>query len=386
MIAVIGDIIIDEYIYGDSTRLSPEAPVPVIKFKKKEARPGGALNVFENIKSLTDQVVMCTSSASPPIKSRIYSGNHYVTRIDYEGQDHNWQTSSDYKTADVVVISDYNKGAVNVPLAGFDNKKTIVDPKRSLEMYTGCWCIKPNAIEFAEYAGNWNSIDQLFTLMKDAKRTLGVTHLIVTLGAEGVAYCGDECLHMESLATEVFDVTGAGDTFTAALAYAIDTGETVVDAIKLANRAAGIAVAHQGTYIIKPNDLDLGDVVFTNGCFDILHRGHIEYLQASKQLGKKLIVGINSDRSVSSLKGPSRPINDQWTRKLMLESLRFVDEVIIFDEDTPLKLIQEIQPNIITKGGDYSADTVVGSDIARVVIIPHTGHSTTDTIKRIKHV
>ena len=384
MIAVIGDIILDKYIYGEATRLSPEAPVPVIKFKREETRSGGALNVFKNIKSLTDNVVMCTASDSPPIKTRIYSGNHYVARIDYEDQDHRWTTSDAALGADIIVVSDYNKGAVTLPLQFNKGTKTIVDPKRSLDCYKNSWCLKPNAVEFSAWSGPWSNITELFGLMLAAKRDLNVEHLIVTLGADGVAYCGTECVHFPSNATEVFDVTGAGDTFTATLAYAIDQGTSMIDAIKLANRASGVAVSHQGTYIIKPEDLDIGDVVFTNGCFDLLHQGHIEYLKASKQLGKKLIVGINSDRSVRELKGASRPINDQDTRKLILESLKFVDQVIIFDGATPLEIIKQIQPDIVTKGGDYVEKEVVGYGIAKVVIIPHTGHSTTNTINRIK--
>jgi len=382
-IAVVGDIIIDEYVHGTVERISPEAPVPVLNFKNTEVKHGGALNVFDNIKSLTDEVVMCTRNQAPPRKVRYMSNGHYMLRVDYDecGDWHN-----DAPEADIVVISDYAKGAIEsfTPYAGL---KTIVDPKRDLSFYKGAWCLKPNAKEFGSYAGMWDSISMLNTLMLKAREELRLSHLIVTLGENGVAYSGPNDIFeiFKSEAQEVYDVTGAGDTFTAVLAYTCSIEMDMINAIKLANKAAGISVSHLGTYVITKSDLEINKkVIFTNGCFDILHPGHIEYLKASRKLGDYLIVAINSDESVKRLKGDKRPINNEVIRAYMLKNLSFVDEVVIFDEDTPYDIIKKLKPDIITKGGDYKATSVVGKDLAEVVIIPFVdNYSTTSIIERI---
>lgn len=257
MIAIIGDIIIDEYIFGDSTRLSPEAPVPIVKHIKTEHRGGGSANVFNNVQSLTNDVLLCTHSDNPPKKVRIFSRGHYISRLDYEGH-HIWELSPEYKSADIVIISDYNKGSItNIKDIPDLPKYTIVDPKKMLNHYSGAWCIKPNSAEFEQYAGKWESLDELYNLMALSISSLNITHLIVTLGPDGVAYMNNtgECEHIHSAASEVFDVTGAGDTFIAVLAYALDNNYQMIDAIKLANKAAGIAVSHLGTYVIKPSDI-----------------------------------------------------------------------------------------------------------------------------------
>ncbi len=384
-IGVIGDIIIDEYIYGESYRLSPEAPVPVVDFVRKEIRSGGAANVFENLKSLTDDVVMCVYCENPPKKQRIYAGDHYITRIDYPG-DNIWKIDESYRNTDCVVFSDYDKGAID----DFQKYLTldipvIVDPKKNLDFYRGAWCIKPNKKEFERYSGKWNSIKELEYLMKKSFKELQTRNLIVTLGKDGVAYYdGKEFLHIRSEKVEVYDVTGAGDTFTAVLSWSIHLGKDMIHSLILANKAAAISVQHQGTYVIKPEDIFEDRVIFTNGCFDILHLGHIEYLKKSKSLGSKLIVGLNSDASVTKLKGPNRPINNQESRKKILESLDCVDEVIIFEEDTPIELIKKLRPDIITKGGDYTVDSVVGNDLCEVKIIPlEKDFSTTRILGRI---
>ena len=384
-IAVIGDIIIDEYVHGVVERISPEAPAPILNFKNVEIKHGGALNVFDNIKSLTDNVIMCTRNTSPPRKVRYMSNGHYMLRVDYDecGEWHN-----DTAEADIVVISDYAKGAI-VSFTPYVGLKTIVDPKRDLSFYKGAWCLKPNAKEFSSYAGIWKSIIGLKTSMIEAREELNVSHLIVTLGENGVAYCGPNGIFeiLKSEAQEVYDVTGAGDTFTAVLAYACSIEMDMIGAIKLANKAAGISVSHLGTYVITKRDLEINKkVIFTNGCFDILHPGHIEYLKASRKLGDYLIVAINSDESVKRLKGDKRPINNEVIRAYMLTHLSFVDKVIIFDEDTPYEIIKKLKPDVITKGGDYEIASVVGRDLAEVVIIPFVdSYSTTSIIERIQN-
>tara|TARA_B100002019_G_scaffold293159_1_gene319061 strand:+ start:1077 stop:2237 length:1161 start_codon:yes stop_codon:yes gene_type:complete len=384
VIVVIGDIIIDEYVYGTSTRLSPEAPVPVVKHEKTERRLGGAGNVYNNIKSLTDDVeligyrndtndwpkeLLCTHM---PIKQRIYADKHYVTRIDREQTIDN-STLFDYVKEHVhnctVVISDYNKGTIQDPqrlikILKQNSCYIIVDPKQHLDLYTGANVIKPNKQEYEEYN---NGVD---------------TDMVVTLGADGYMINGT---HYPTQQQEVYDVTGAGDTFLAVMSYFLDFGESLEFACEMANKGAGVSVQHNGVYVVHWKDLDpRPTVVFTNGCFDLLHRGHVEMLKASKALGEHLVVGLNTDASVKRLKGDTRPINNETDRKVVLESLDFVDEVILFDEDTPQQLIERIRPDIITKGGDYTIDTVVGNELAKVVIIPTVeNQSTTNTIKRI---
>lgn len=384
MIVVIGDIIIDEYVYGTSTRLSPEAPVPVVKHEKTERRLGGAGNVYNNIKSLTDDVTLigyrndttdwpvelfCTHM---PLKQRIYADKHYVTRIDREQTIDN-STLFDYVKKRVhnctVVISDYNKGTIQDPQRLIKILKdngcyVIVDPKQHLDLYAGADVIKPNKQEYEEYN---NGVD---------------TDMVVTLGADGYMINGT---HYPTQQQDVYDVTGAGDTFLAVMSYFLDFGESLEFACEMANKGAGVSVQHNGVYVVHWKDLDpRPTVVFTNGCFDLLHRGHVEMLRASKALGEHLVVGLNTDASVKRLKGDTRPINNETDRKVVLESLDFVDEVILFDEDTPQQLIERIRPDIITKGGDYTIDTVVGNELAKVVIIPTVeNQSTTNTIKRI---
>jgi len=388
-IAVIGDVLIDEYVYGVVERISPEAPVPVLKFSHSKEMPGGAGNVYENIKSLTLESVLCTSSTNPPRKTRCIADGYNLLRVDRE-QHPTWKHSDEWQTADIVVVSDYNKGAIDGQWWRNTTARIIVDPKKDLFFYKGVWCLKPNRKEFETTFGKWTSLNQLQELMHNAAHELNVAHLIVTLGSEGVAYCGPTgWLSIPSEGQEVFDVTGAGDTFTAVLAYGISKNLDMVNAIKLANKAAGVAVSHRGTYVIQPTDIVVSQkqiIVFTNGCFDILHRGHIDYLKQSKQLGNKLIVGLNSDESIRQLKGQSRPVNCQEDRKYLLESFSFVDEVIIFDDPTPIRLIEQLQPDIITKGGDYTPDSVVGSNVVpAVVILPYiTGYSTTSIIEKSK--
>lgn len=388
-IAVIGDVLIDEYVYGIVERISPEAPVPVLKFSHSKEMPGGAGNVYENIKSLTSESVLCTSSFNPPRKTRCVADGYNLLRVDKE-EHAAWQHSNEWQTAEIVVVSDYNKGAIDGQWWRNTAARIIVDPKKDLFFYKDVWCLKPNRKEFETTFGKWTSLDQLQELMQQAAQRLNVVHLIVTLGSEGVSYYGPSgWLSIPSEAQEVFDVTGAGDTFTAVLAYGISKDFDIVNAIKLANKAAGVAVSHRGTYVIRPEDIVVPKkqiTVFTNGCFDILHRGHIDYLKQSKQLGDKLIVGLNSDNSVGQLKGHGRPVTCQEDRKYLLENFSFVDEVIIFDDPTPIKLIQHLQPDIITKGGDYTPDSVVGSDIvSTVIILPYTtGYSTTSIIEKFK--
>jgi D-beta-D-heptose 7-phosphate kinase/D-beta-D-heptose 1-phosphate adenosyltransferase len=388
-ISIIGDLIEDVYIYGNVHRISPEAPVPIFNIKSQKTSPGGAANVFANLKNLTESVDLCTKPLNGIIqKTRYISNGHYMFRADTEDLDSiSWEHDPVYKDADIVIVSDYNKGSItDFPSLGISHK-SIVDPKKPLSEYIGCWCIKPNKKEFEESEGYWETDAELEFLMKNCIEKNRFEHLIITLGDLGVAYMNRKTLkisRIQSTTVDVYDVTGAGDTFISVLAYGLSINMSMLDSIQLANKAAGISVSKHGTYIITPSDLNIiKKTVFTNGCFDILHRGHLEYLKQSKSLGDRLIVGLNSDRSVRKLKGHSRPINNEIDRKYMLECLPFVDEVIIFDEDTPYEIIKQLSPDVITKGGDYTVNDVVGNNLAEVVIIPFvSGYSTTSILEK----
>ena len=242
---------------------------------------------------------------------------------------------------------------------------TIVDPKRSAHHYKDAWLVKPNRKEFEELG---------------FKKWLG--NIITTSAGDPVIAEIDKTYYKVDVDTkEVADVTGAGDCFLAAFVYALTKGYDHEHAIKLAVQGSTESVKHVGTYILKENDLKK-KTVFTNGCFDILHKGHLTLLKEARSLGDKLIVGLNSDQSVKRLKGNNRPFNNVNTRKEQLELIPYVDEVIIFDEDTPYELIKKIMPNIIVKGGDYSVKDVVGNDLASVHIVPIVeGHSTTKILE-----
>ncbi len=391
-IAVYGDIIIDEYIYGTSTRLSPEAPVPVVDFQSSEFKCGGANNVFKNIQSLTSDVSLCTTANEYPVKKRVYADGHYITRIDVTPKDIQWKHEKN--NASVVVFSDYNKGAFNEFKYPFTlvhtTAKIIVDPKRSLDVYSYAYCIKPNLKEFESFVGTTVTLKNIKQQMEQAYKRLHTDYLVVTMGSDGVAVFAPSIgfVHIPSEAVEVSDVTGAGDTFTAVLAYGVHKGMEFVDAVRLANKASGVAVKHHGTYVITPADIGIHKevVVFTNGCFDVLHPGHIKLLREAKHMGNKLIVGINDDASITRLKGPMRPINILKDRISMLSALNLIDEFHIFSEDTPIEVIKRIKPDIIVKGEDYKDKNVVGSELAKVVLVPTLGtYSSSAIIERIQN-
>ena len=378
-VLVFGDVIVDKYIYGTSTRISPEAPVPVVTFQEEKESLGGAGLVYENLKSLGVDVTLLQTEQPRSVKTRIICDGHYITRIDDDKDaDSNAVLAnvlrSDFSQWDYVILSDYDKGVLDnakqiIAHINSQGPKVIVDPKRYAHDYEGAWLVKPNnseytKFEFDEWQGN--------IITTDAGHSVSAT-------IENIEYT----IPVEQV--EVSDVTGAGDCFLAAFVYALTKGYSHKKCLEIAVSASTLSVKHQGTYVLTKQDVERTKV-FTNGCFDIVHRGHIEMLKASKQLGDWLVVGVNTDHSVQRLKGESRPVNNESDRKVLLESLDFVDEVILFDEDTPLELIQRVQPNIITKGGDYTVDTVVGNQLAKVVILPTVDdYSTTKTIQRINN-
>ena len=376
-VLVLGDVIIDKYIYGTSTRISPEAPVPVITYIEEKETRGGAGLVYENLKSLGVDVDMFETSGQVSVKTRIICDGHYITRIDDDAQANGTEVlkqvqETNFSQYDYVVLSDYNKGVLDeareiIKHINTFNCKIIVDPKENQWFYEGAWLVKPNYSEFESLEfDNWQG------------------NIITTnAGEEVIATIDGKRYEVPVDNLEVADVTGAGDCFLASFVYALTKGHDYEKAIKIAVRGSTESVKHAGTYILKKADLE-DVVVWTNGVFDILHIGHLKLLRHAHSLGNRLIVGINSDASVKRLKGDLRPINDQDTRKELLLELGFVDDVIIFDEDTPLEAMTKLEPDIIVKGGDYTFDTVVGNHLADVVIFPTVeGHSTTSIIKKI---
>ena len=378
-VLVIGDVIIDKYIYGTSERLSPEAPVPVVKHLHEVETLGGAGLVYENLKSLgVDVTLMESDHGYRSVKTRVICDGHYVTRIDDDKRASGNAVladvlSNDFSQYEYVILSDYDKGVLDnakeiIAHINTFGCKVLVDPKRPASYYEGAWLIKPNMLEESQYGfgqHHWNWI------ITDAKGPVQarINKVMYTVEPEQV---------------EVSDVTGAGDCFLAAFVYGLIKGYDHKRCLELAVKGATEAVKHVGTHTLTVSDIE-ERIVFTNGCFDILHTGHFELLAEAKSLGGKLIVGINSDESVRRFKGPKRPINNVNNRKKQLELLPWVDEVIVFDEDTPYRLIKEVVPHVIVKGGDYTVEQVVGHDLADVHLVPTVeGYSTTQIIEASK--
>ena len=378
-VLVIGDIIIDRYIYGTSTRLSPEAPVPVVKYLREVEKLGGAGLVYENLKSLGVDVTLLDTDQPHSVKTRVICDGHYITRIDNDEEANGDEVVRAIKRIrnleqyEYVILSDYNKGVLDksLEIIKYLNTfgcKVIVDPKEYATQYKGAWLVKPNYKEFGDFGfTNWSG------------------NIITTNAGENVVASIDgEVYDVPVDPVEVSDVTGAGDCFLAAFVYGLTLQKDYQTCLEIAIKASRTSVQHVGTYILQPKDL-YEVVVFTNGVFDILHKGHLELLKEARSLGSKLVVGINSDASVKRLKGESRPINDERTRVEQLEVLPWVDEVFVFNDDTPYNLIKKLKPALIVKGGDYTVETVVGHDLAPVHLVPTVqGYSTTRIIEKSK--
>jgi len=408
-IIVIGDVMVDEYWNGSCTRISPEAPVPVVDDISVSHRLGGAANVALATKvftpdtrlygcvgydkgsmilthKLTENDVKYNFRYSYENKTitkiRIMSDKNQLVRIDHGNVEYPQNNTIDYQP-DVIIVSDYNKGTICGEYLDYlmdFSCPVIIDPKGTDWIkYKGAYCLTPNKKEFEEVYGEFS-----IELARDVVFLLDLKGILVTLGAEGMVWVDkDNHIKLNSEAKEVYDVTGAGDTVIATFASFLHEG--VETAMRKATKAAGVVVGKVGTAVPKYEDV-IEKVVFTNGCFDIIHSGHIALLKESAKLGDRLIVGINSDKSVERIK--RNPINNEEDRKLILEAIDGVDEVVIFDDDTPIELIKKIKPNVIVKGGDYTVETVVGADIVDEVVIFPTleGKSTTNVIKRIKDV
>lgn len=433
-VLVIGDVMLDRYWHGGTSRISPEAPVPVIKVDNIEDRPGGAGNVALNIAALGAPVTLfgltgvdeaaealaqrlggaqvdChfhRISDHPTItKLRVISRNQQLLRMDFEqpfaanaAVELSVQATRVIANYKAVILSDYAKGVLVDPqplirAARAAGVPVLVDPKGSdFERYRNATLLTPNLNEFEIVVGSCANEHELVTKGLALIGKLELDALLITRGEHGMTLLqpGRPELHLPTQAREVFDVTGAGDTVISVLGAALAAAESMPNAVSLANIAAGIVVGKLGTAVVSAIELRQAvqreqgrargamnleqlraaiedarlngeKIVFTNGCFDILHAGHVGYLKQARALGDRLIVAVNDDASVTRLKGPGRPINTVDRRMAVLAGLSAVDWVISFDGDTPESLLRELQPDILVKGGDYTKEQVVGWQI-----------------------
>ena len=462
-ILVIGDLMVDHYLWGSSDRISPESPVPIVSINNESKMLGGAGNVINNLKALNAKVdVMsvlgeCEVSKELKIllndieidtqylitepkrisskKTRIIAAQQQVVRYDRESINEISESSqktllSNFKKRityyDCVLLSDYGKGVLSTKLtqklidvANLHSIKILADPKGlNYLKYKGAYLLTPNKKEASEATGiNINDDTSLALAIKKLKEECELDVSLITLSEHGISIYDGELRNHPTQTREIFDVTGAGDTVLAALGFALSCKLDIDKAVKFANLAAGVVVGKIGSATTTLNEIieyesslnkSTSDVhiktlneitslsqelktrgkkiVFTNGCFDLLHAGHVRYLEISKNFGDVLILGLNSDRSVTALKGEGRPINTQIDRAYILAALEAVDYVVIFDEDTPYDLINAIKPHILVKGGDYEGQEVVGKDIADELKLIQffDGKSTTKTIEKIQ--
>ena len=415
-ITVIGDVMIDWYLHGESSRISPEAPVPVVKFKESKFQLGGAANVANNLKHLEIEPFLIGATGNDHFgsllkehlkaekikfnltseksfqticKQRLMSSNQQLARIDYEQHFHGSKLTKIFNTfikniakTDLIIVSDYGKGTIFnarklIQSAKKLKKKILIDPKgKDFTKYKGANLITPNKSEFENIMGKVGSKRDLANKAKKMLEHLNLESLIVTLGSEGMyvlkkynkKIIGD---FINAYPQEVFDVSGAGDTTISALGAALSEGNDIFSAAEFANLAASISVSKLGTSTVSIEEVTSLEtskgnkeqvIVFTNGCFDIIHSGHLDLLKEARSYGDKLIVGLNSDKSISKLKGPERPIIGQSERKKILLALKYVDEVITFNEENPLKLIKKLKPSILVKGADYTKEQVIGGE------------------------
>lgn len=471
-ILVAGDIMLDIYHFGQVNRISPEAPVPVfLETEKHRNVPGGAANVAVNIAAIGIETILFSATGSDENGNELISllndanvdtsnvkligGKRTCSKLRFIGQNNQQLLRVDTEDTDdidtdlvikefnricqsadgigLILLSDYNKGFLTKDISqrlinlGRENGiPVLVDVKdKNIEKYKHAFLLKPNRKELADLTGLPVST---ITDVEDASIKLcnnaDVEYILTTLGADGMLLVNREkkLLFSKSMAREVFDVTGAGDTSVAYLAAELLLGKNIYDAIEIANYAAGVQVSKVGTSVVYPHEVEaimskeMNDfykkqlnyyhengmtplleckkqhkkIVFTNGCFDILHAGHVTYLKKAKRLGDVLVVGINTDASVKRLKGAERPINNIDARVLVLSALDFVDYVIPFDEDTPDELIKCVSPDVLVKGGDYNINEIAGRDIVEskgglVITIPLVeGISTTNIVNRMR--
>ncbi|MDO9932278.1 bifunctional D-glycero-beta-D-manno-heptose-7-phosphate kinase/D-glycero-beta-D-manno-heptose 1-phosphate adenylyltransferase HldE [Glaesserella parasuis] len=460
-VLVLGDVMLDRYWFGATNRISPEAPVPVVKVQEREDRAGGAANVAMNIASLNVPVTLhglvgnddagraldkllsehriqnqCVAVDSHPTitKLRILSRHQQLLRLDFEEGFHNLdcqallaKLAAEITAYGALILSDYGKGTLDavqqmIQIARQANVPVLIDPKGTdFERYRGATLLTPNMSEFEAVAGHCNDEGEIVAKGLKMIADFDLSALLITRSEKGMTLLrpNQDPFHLPTQAKEVYDVTGAGDTVISVLATAIADGRPLEEACYLANAAAGIVVGKLGTSTVSPSELEQAihqraetgfgvvseaelkaiiqqsktrgeKIVMTNGCFDILHPGHISYLENARKLGDRLIVAVNTDESVKRLKGESRPINDLDARMAVLAGLASVDWVVPFGEDTPQRLIGEILPDLLVKGGDYKPEEIAGSQEVWAnggevrVLNFENGCSTTNVIKKIQ--
>lgn len=459
-ILVAGDVMLDRYWVGETTRISPEAPVPVVNIHGLEERAGGAANVALNIASLGCQVsvagvvgkdenaekliaILKDKDVSALLtkfeecetitKLRVLSRHQQLIRLDFEtrkllaGANHlAEQVLKSAMAFDLLVLSDYAKGSLNeisrmIEHVRKEGKPVIIDPKGSdFEKYRGATLLTPNQGEFEAIVGRCENDEAVEERARNLVKALTLDALLVTRGDKGMLLVENDqpVLSLPARARDVFDVTGAGDTVVGVLAACVASGKSLRDAASLANVAAGITVTRLGAHSVTLHELESeilvahsagsgiytrealvekvrasrasGErIVFTNGCFDLLHAGHVQYLQQAARLGDRLIVAVNDDGSVQRLKGEGRPVNSVENRMLVLSALSCVDWVLPFSEDTPRELITDLMPDVLVKGGDYKPEEIAGNDVVTanggsVEIIPFVdGLSTSSIIEKL---
>ncbi len=460
-VLVLGDVMLDRYWFGATNRISPEAPVPVVKVQDIEERAGGAANVAMNIASLGVPVALhgligqddagraldkllnshniqnhCVALDSHPTitKLRILSRHQQLLRLDFEEGFHHVASDSllaklekEITAYGALILSDYGKGTLEsvqqmIQVARKAGVPTLIDPKGTdFERYRGATLLTPNMSEFEAVVGHCKNDDEIVEKGLKLIADFELTALLVTRSEKGMTLLRPNQVpfHLPTQAKEVYDVTGAGDTVISVLATAIADGRPYEEACYLANAAAGVVVGKLGTSTVTPTELENAihhreetgfgilaedelkraveqakqrgeKIVMTNGCFDILHPGHVSYLENARKLGDRLIVAVNTDESVKRLKGESRPINDLNARMAVLAGLASVDWVVPFAEDTPQRLIGEILPDLLVKGGDYKPEEIAGSQEVWAnggevkVLNFENGCSTTNVIKKIQ--
>ncbi|MCG8707341.1 bifunctional D-glycero-beta-D-manno-heptose-7-phosphate kinase/D-glycero-beta-D-manno-heptose 1-phosphate adenylyltransferase HldE [Brenneria sp. 4F2] len=460
-VLVVGDVMLDRYWYGPTNRISPEAPVPVVKVDTIEERPGGAANVAMNIASLgavsrlvgltgiddaaralsaklNEVNVRCDFVSVPThptiTKLRVLSRNQQLIRLDFEEgfdgidpQPMIERIQQALPNIGALVLSDYAKGALThvqtmIQTAKAAGVPVLIDPKGTdFSRYRGATLLTPNLSEFEAVAGRCKNDEELVSRGMQLMADYALSALLITRSERGMTLLQPEKapLNLPTQAQEVYDVTGAGDTVIGVLAAALAAGHPLEDACFLANAAAGVVVGKLGTSTVTPielenaisgrsdvgfgvmSELQLKDavararlrgekIVMTNGCFDILHAGHVSYLANARKLGDRLIVAVNSDASTKRLKGPTRPVNPLPQRMIVLGALKSVDWVVAFEEDTPQRLIADLLPDILVKGGDYQPQDIAGSEEVWAnggevkVLNFEDGCSTTNIINAIK--
>ncbi|MDR2179390.1 MAG: D-glycero-beta-D-manno-heptose 1-phosphate adenylyltransferase [Synergistaceae bacterium] len=463
-IAILGDVVLDRYLTGSTSRVSREAPLPVVVCDRETDNLGGAGNVAMNLRGLGCRVFLAGAVGQDPgarsirqhlediaaeaklfpraaptlTKTRLICGGQQVARFDHEKIEPLDDGLADEaliwlgkllgeKTVRAVILSDYGLGFCTprlssgaVQAARAHGVPLFVDPRGSdWSKYRGATVATPNLAELSAVCGPVpNENDAVARAGESARRRAELEWLLVTRSSQGMTLVGEGgTTHLPARPVEVFDVSGAGDTVIACLAAGVAAGFSMNEATRFSNEAAQIVVTKAGTYPIAASDLiavpriaapridaprrverqsaarlcrqwkeEGRRVVFTNGCFDVLHAGHVHSLERARELGDRLIVGLNSDRSVRALKGENRPVNGEENRARLLAALRAVDLVVIFDEDTPAELLSELRPHVLAKGGDYTAEDLPGREfVDEVAIIPLIkGLSTTETIRRMK--